>query len=108
MYGLTVSTFHRPDLENILASEERLLWSGQPSYGRRFFQAVGDERVLHFCLIIGAAIMWSTLPFIEPTSKFGREDAVWIYVAVTIAFVAISASSASSRQYVLYNLVFAT
>lgn len=106
MYNLTVSVIRRPDLGSILAPEERLLWSGQPSYGRRFFQAVGDERVLHICLFIGAAVMWSTLPFIEPKSQFGRDDAVWIYGVVTMAFVAFSASLASKRQYVLYNLAY--
>jgi hypothetical protein len=106
MHDLTVTTCNRPDLEDILASRERLLWSGQPSYGCRFFQSVGHEWVYHIGFLIGAAVMWSSLPFIEPEARLGLNTAVWVYGALTIAFVAMSASLASQRQYVLYNLVY--
>lgn len=106
MTNLTITTFHHPTLENILAPGERLLWSGQPSYGRRFFQAVGAERTFHIGFLIGTIVMWSTLPFIETEPRFGRNEAIWIYSAVSIGFFAVSYALASQRHYVLFNLVY--
>ena len=106
MHDLTVTTFKQADLKDVLDPEERLLWSGQPSYGRNFFQAVGQERVFHIGFLIGAVMMWSSLPFIEPEARIGRNVAVWVYGVSTILFVAASFTLASQRQYVLYNLAY--
>lgn len=106
MHNITVTTFQRPDLEDILTEGECLLWTGKPSHGRRFFQVVGDEWIYHISFLIGAAVMWCSLPFIEPDARLGFNAAIWIYGAVTIAFITISVTLASQRQYVLNNLVY--
>ncbi|OUS04394.1 hypothetical protein A9Q96_15720 [Rhodobacterales bacterium 52_120_T64] len=99
-------TYIRPDLEDILDSEEQLLWSGQPTYGGRFFQAVGTEKLCHIGFFWGAAIMWCTLPLVYPEARMGRSDAVWVYAITTIVFICISPRMAYQRQYVLSNLVY--
>jgi hypothetical protein len=106
MHDLKVTNFHQADLEDIISPEECLLWSGQPSYGRRFFQAIGDERVIHTGLLIGVAVMWSSLYFIGPEAPFGRKTAVWAFSGFTIMFVAVSFFVASMRHYVLNSLVY--
>ena len=106
MYDLKITIFQQTDLKNILSPEECLLWSGQPSYGRRFFQTVGDEQVIHMSLLIGVAVMWGSLYFIEPDASLSRNTAVWAFSAFTIMFVAVSFFLASVRHYVLNSLVY--
>lgn len=106
MQDVTIESFDQPGLDDILAHNECLLWAGQPSYGRRFFQPVGDEKIFHFGFLIGALIMWSTLPFIAPDVEFSRATALWVYGAVTIGFAAFSFTIASQRQFVLHNLAY--
>jgi len=106
MQDITITSLNQPNLDDFLGPEERLLWSGQPCYGRRFFQAVGNERMIHIGFSLGTIVMWSTLPFIETEVRFGRNTAIWVYGALTLAFVAASFSLASQRHYVLYNLAY--
>ncbi len=106
MHDLKATIFHQADLKDILSPEECLLWSGQPSYGRRFFQAVGDEPVIHMGLLVGIAVMWSSLYFIGPEAPLSRNTAVWTFSAFTIMFAAVSFFLASERHYVLCNLVY--
>lgn len=106
MQNITVTSLDRPDMDDILDCGERLLWSGEPGYGRLFLQPVGDERKVHIGLLIGAVVMWGTLPLIDPEARFGRNDAVWFYGAFTIAFIGFSFFLASQRQYVLQNLAY--
>ncbi|MBO9435417.1 hypothetical protein J7394_14460 [Ruegeria sp. R13_0] len=106
MQNVTVTSSNRFDLNDILDADEKLLWSGVPGYGRKFIQAVGDERKVHVCLLIASLVMWATLPFIDVDAEFGRFEAYWIYGAMTFAFVAFSFSFATQRHYVLFNLAY--
>lgn len=106
MFKLTTNIFQKPDLEEILASDENLLWSGEPSYGQRFFQAVGDERLFHIGILIGIAVLWSTLPLINSKSAPGRDTAIWVYSGLTFVFVTSSFYLANLRQFVLRRLVY--
>ncbi len=106
MQKVIITSTNRFDLKDILAPNEKLLWSGEPGYGRKFFQAVGDERKIHVFLLIASVVMWATIPFIDADAEFGRFDACWIYGAMTFAFVVFSFSIASQRHYVLYNLAY--
>ncbi len=106
MQNVTVTNSNRFDLNDILDPNEKLLWSGAPGYGRKLFQAVGDERKIHIFLLIASVVMWATLPFINADAEFGRFEAYWIYGAMTFAFVAFSFSIASQRHYVLFNLAY--
>ncbi|MFT6459436.1 hypothetical protein [Pseudophaeobacter arcticus] len=106
MQNITVINLDHPDLDDILDRGERLLWSGEPGYGRRFLQPVGDEWKIHIGLFVGALAMWGTLPFIDTEARFGRDAAVWVYGAFTIACIGISFLLACQRQYVLQNLAY--
>jgi hypothetical protein len=106
MQNITITSFNQADLNDLLGIDERLLWSGQPGYGRKFFQTVGSERMAHIGFVVGAVIMWSTLPFIEIQPERGRATAIWVYSAVSMLFVVSSFTLASQRQYVLYNLAY--
>lgn len=106
MQKVTVTSTNRFDLKDILGPDEKLLWSGEPGYGRKFLQAVGDERKVHVFLLIASVVMWATIPFISTDAEFGRFEAYWIYGAMTFAFVAFSFGIAAQRQYVLFNLAY--
>lgn len=84
MSNVSITVFSEPDLENILAPGERLLWSGRPCYGRRFIQTVGAERMLHIGLLVG----------------------IWVWSAATVLLAVISCNAACQRQYVLYNSAY--
>ena len=106
MQSIKVSSLDHVELDEILEPEEHLIWSGLPGYGRRFPEAVGDERTIHIAAFVGVIVMWSTLIFIDHEAQFGRTEAIWVYGALTLAFLAMSVSLASQRQYVLRNLVY--
>lgn len=63
------------DLKQILSPGERLLWSGQPGYGRVLLQAVGHERLVHICLLVGAAVMRATMAVLPFDARFRRSEA---------------------------------
>lgn len=94
------------DLEKILALEEYLLWTGRPAYGRGLFQPIGAERTYLVSMLVGALVMWGTIPFIESDVPFGRFQAYWVYGAVSLGFMAVAYAMASNRQYVLWNLIY--
>ncbi|MFY2823302.1 hypothetical protein [Ruegeria sp. MALMAid1280] len=106
MYNPTIDVIDHSDLSEIILPDERLIWSGHPEYGQKFFQPVGAERLLHLCLLLGALAMWSTIPFIEARGNLGRVDAYVTYTVVTIVFLGISFGTAAQRQYVLQNLAY--
>ncbi|WP_297777692.1 hypothetical protein [uncultured Roseovarius sp.] len=94
------------DLNTLLTPDEHLLWTGRPDYGRMFFQPTGAERTYLISMIVGALVMWSTLPFLDSTSAFGQIEAYWIYGATTLAFGAAAYTMACNRQYVLSNVIY--
>lgn len=106
MQTITVTDLDHVELDKILETNERLIWTGLPGHGRRFLEAVGDERKIHIAALVGVAIMWSTLIFMDHDARFGHTVAIWIYSAVTLMFLGASAFLASQRQYVLSNLVY--
>lgn len=106
MQNIKVHSSDNVDLDKILSANERLLWSGMPAYGRRFQEAVGDERKIHIAALVGIAIMWSTLIVIDNEAQLGRTEAIWIYSAFTLLFIGVSVFLARQRQYVLCNLVY--
>ncbi|MFA3920211.1 hypothetical protein [Ruegeria hyattellae] len=106
MQDITIQSFHHAEMGEILDPNEKLLWSGTPGYGRRFLEAVGDERKIHIAALVGVVVMWSTVFFIDAEARFGRNEAIWIYSAATLMFLVGSMFLASERQYVLYNLVY--
>ena len=106
MSNITVTTLTEAKLEDVLVPGERLIWSGRPAYGRRFFQPVGDEKVIHISLFVGALVMWSTLPFIQAHSSFGNRYAFWAFSAFSLLGLVKSAHLASQREYVLCHLLY--
>jgi len=106
MQNITILSLDHADLDKILESDERLLWSGVPGYGRRFYEVVGYERKTHIAILVGVIVMWSTLVFIDPDARLNRTDAIWVYSAATLMFIGISVHQASQRQYVLCNLAY--
>ncbi|TRD18358.1 hypothetical protein [Palleronia caenipelagi] len=106
MQNIKVLHFNHAELDDILEAGERLLWSGVPGYGRKFLEAVGNERKFHIAALAGIVVMWSTLFFIDTEAQFDRTEAIWIYGAATLMFLGVSAFLASERHYVLYNLVY--
>ncbi len=106
MYNVSISTLTRPNLEEILEPGERLLWTGKPSYGGRFFQATGQERVFHFSFLVGGVVIWSLFPFIDENARLGRDQALWIFGVTTLLFMLYSGIIAGQREHVLRNLVY--
>lgn len=106
MQNPTITVYSQPGLEEILNSNEQILWSGEPTYGRRIFQVLSQERLWHFGFAFGIAAMWSTLPFIRTETGQAPIAAVWVYAITTIAFIFISAFIAIQRQHVLSSLVY--
>ncbi|WP_170428566.1 hypothetical protein [Ruegeria arenilitoris] len=106
MYNPKIEVFDRPNLNAIVAPDERLIWSGHPEYGQNFLEPVGSERVIHIGLLLGTIAMWSSLFIIEPNDTFSRSDAIITFAVITIMFLAGSFGVAAHRQYVLQNLVY--
>lgn len=106
MPNITTETFHDGDLNKILETDERLLWSGAPGYGRRFLEVVGHERTILIAAFVAIPLMWSTLVFIRPDAQLSRTDAIWVYSAVTLGLVTYWLSLAWQRQYVLSALAY--
>ncbi len=106
MTHASINSAASADLTEILEPNERLLWVGAPAFGRRFFQPVGAERIWLLSFIIGIIAMWCTLPFIPSGPGLNQDDAIWVYLAVTVFFVILAASLAMQRQYVLQNLAY--
>ncbi|WP_425078454.1 hypothetical protein [Ruegeria denitrificans] len=108
MSFVTVTALRSPDLEEILGPKERLLWSGRPGFGLKFFQAVGEERKLQIFVLVAFVALWATLPFIDadPEARFGRLKALFVYGIATLALLSFSAYLASQRQFVLSNLIY--
>ena len=52
MQSIKVSSLDHVELDEILEPEEHLIWSGLPGYGRRFPEAVGDERTIHIAAFL--------------------------------------------------------
>lgn len=94
------------DLNTILTPDERLLWTGKPAFGLGLFQPIGAERTYLISMLVGALVMWSTLPFLDSTRSLGRLEAYWIYGATTLAFVAVAYGIACNRQYLLSNVFY--
>lgn len=103
MSGPTITIFDKGDIDAFLAPDERLLWVGQPTYGGKFFQVVGDERFFHLGGFVAGLLMWVSLAFIEPDE---RSDATWVFVGVTVVLVLCSLYLCSVRQYVLRSLLY--
>lgn len=103
MHRVTVSTFQNVDLTQFLEPDETLLWSGNPCYGKDFFQIVGQERLMHICMLIGCIAMWASLVLIEPTKQ---TTAASTFTFITILMVGASFFIAKSRQFVLKRLVY--
>jgi len=106
MNGISIKNIQGSNLEDVLEPGERLLWSGAPASGQRFFQVVGDERFFHIGLLVGAAVMWSSVFFIEPETRFGLKTAYMVFGVMTFLFVVTSICIVSARQFVLQNLVY--
>jgi hypothetical protein len=106
MPNITTETFDSADLTKILESDECLLWSGAPGYGRRFLEAVGHERTILIASLVAIPVMWSTLVFISPDAQLSRTDAIWVYSAVTLGLIANWLFLAGQRQYVLSTLAY--
>ncbi|WP_306151734.1 hypothetical protein [Roseovarius sp. MMSF_3281] len=106
MSGVSIDVFPHGELNTILDADERVVWTGRPEYGRRFFQPIGTERTLLISMVFGALAMWSTLPFIPDKALFGRVDAIWVYGAASLAFIFAAMWSAHERQTVLCTLVY--
>ncbi|WP_416884022.1 hypothetical protein [Marivita sp.] len=106
MPNITTETFHNGDLNKILETDERLLWSGAPGYGRRFLEVVGHERTILIAALFAIPVMWSSLVLISPDAQLSRKDATWVYGAVTLGLFANSLFLAGQRQYVLSTLAY--
>ena len=91
----------------ILLTDERLLWSGRPHYGRRLFEPVGTERTYHICFIVGVAAMWSSVPLIERTGSLTIQDAIWVYGVVSALFLLSTYLIAVLRSGVLDSVHYA-
>lgn len=106
MPNTTITALDHADMDDILASDERLLWSGQPAYGRRFFQITSNERIMIAALVLGAIAMWGTWPFIDIEGPLDRSSAAWVFGVVTAMFVLFVIWKAGDRQFVLRNLAY--
>jgi hypothetical protein len=106
MSGVSIDVFSHGELNTILDADEHVIWTGRPEYGRRFFQPIGAERVWLISMILGALVMWSTLPFISGEASFGRYEAIWVYMAVSVAFTLASIWFAYRRQTVLCTVLY--
>lgn len=108
MSHVTVTALRTSDLEEIPTPKERLLWSGRPGCGLKFFQAVGEERKLQVFVLVALVALWATLPFIDadPDARFGRFKALFVYCVATVALLSFSAYLATQRQFVLSNLIY--
>lgn len=107
MYAVETDVFRDPDLKVILEPGERLLWSGRPAYGRGFFQAVGQEKIVHAGSAVFAVFLWASLPLIQPIgSPLAQTNAIWAYSAVTLMLVLFSFLWASHRRTKLRGLAY--
>lgn len=95
-----------PELRNILAPGERLLWSGQPVYGRKLFQAVGQERLMHTAFLAAILVLWAAVPFAPDRPGMPPNTPILICVAATLAFTAISLGLAAARRSLLNRLAY--
>lgn len=103
MQNVTVTAFRTTDLAEILDSDEVLLWSGRPCYGRKFFQFAGHERLMQLCLFIGGLAMWSSLFLIDPINK---ENAIFAFAIVTLCFIGLLYFAARTRKLILNSFVY--
>lgn len=106
MSNVSITVLSEPDLENILAPGERLLWSGCACYGRRFIQTVGAKQMLHIGLLVVGVVLWGAVPFIAGHNEFGLGVGIWVCSAATVLLALISYNAACQRQYVLYNSAY--
>ncbi|SLN63096.1 hypothetical protein TRL7639_03541 [Falsiruegeria litorea R37] len=95
-----------PELSDILEPGEQLLWSGQPVQGRRFFQAVGHERLLHTAFLTAVLLVWAIMPFAPDRSGVSSDVPFQIGVIVTLTSLAIATGLALARQFVLTRLAY--
>ncbi|WP_297768159.1 hypothetical protein [uncultured Roseovarius sp.] len=106
MSKITIDIRTDTELTEILASDERLLWTGHPSYGHGFFQPIGAERTYLFAMCVGALVMWGSVPYIARTATTELLNVYVVYGVASLALALTAFVLASNRQYVLWNVVY--
>ncbi|WP_299418935.1 hypothetical protein [uncultured Shimia sp.] len=101
----SISVQNNPSLEDILADDEKVLWSGAPDFGKKLYEMAQTERVLGIGFAIGSVAMLSSLPFVS-TKMGGWTIAAWVYGAVIVVFFFALFAMAFDRQFVLSNQAY--
>ena len=94
------------EITEILVPGERLLWTGQPEFGRGFFQPIGAERTYLIAMCVGTLVMWGTVPYIAATTASELLNVYVAYGVASLVFALAAFVMASNRQYVLCNVVY--
>ncbi|MFU8776282.1 MAG: hypothetical protein ACNA7M_01250 [Roseovarius sp.] len=106
MTNVSVEVFSDAEASEILAPDERLLWTGRPEFGRGFFQPIGAERTYLIAMCVGAIVMWGTVPYISSTTTNALLNVYVVYGVASLVFALTAFVMASNRQYVLCNVLY--
>lgn len=102
---ITLRSDH-PKLGDILDPGEKLMWSGQPVYGRKLFQALEQERLMHTAFLTAVFLVWAVMPFAPDRPGISPDMPLQIGAIATIAFLGLAGGLAVARQFVMTRLAY--
>ena len=106
MSGISIEIMATSDLSDVLAPDERLLWSGNPEHGIRFFEPIGEEKIQLVAMGVGAIVLWSSLPVLLSFVEFGATYIAAVFGAITFLFGLVGYFLALMRQKVLSTSLY--
>ena len=106
MHSIKIDFHQESDLETILNQDEKLLWTGVPSYGRGFFEPTGHEKRILLTFCVGVIILLLSTPFLVQTTDAPLWVILGTFGLVALAFAGFSAWTANSRQFVLSQTAY--
>lgn len=106
MNSIKIDFYHAPDLEVILDRDEKILWTGAPSYGKGFFEPTWHEKFILISYCVGVIILLLSTPFLVQASDSPLWAILGTFGLVAFVFAGISVWTANARQFVLSSFAY--